>query len=254
MKLSDEVLVVIPARYQSTRLPGKPLIPIAGTPMIIRTAQQCARAIDRDRIVVATDDHRIVAVCDDYGFRAELTRDDHLTGTDRVAEIASRIPARTYVNVQGDEPIFNPEDIRTIIAAADAEPNKTFIGSAPITESQWRDTKYIKLLVGAHNQLIYIGRAMVPGSHDGTFHGGLRQVCAYAYPAEVLAQYSSVPDRTPLERIEDCEVVRFLELGIPVTVLPMSDGSMSVDRPDDVSRVEAVLAAAESRLRPRSQS
>ncbi|GAA4059349.1 3-deoxy-manno-octulosonate cytidylyltransferase [Microbacterium laevaniformans] len=240
----DDILIVIPARFSSKRLPGKPLVPIAGVPMIIRTAKQCAAVVPRDRIVVATDDQRIVDVCLEHGFRAELTRDNHLTGTDRVAEIAARIPARTYVNVQGDEPVFEPDDIRAIIDASNANPTATFIGSCALTEAQWRDSKYIKLLVGLDQQLIYIGRAMVPGSHDGGFHGGSRQVCAYAYTSEVLAKYASVAARTPLEAIEDCEVVRFLELSIPVTVIPMSDRSMSVDRPEDVLRVEATIEAS----------
>lgn len=234
----DDVLVVIPARYSSKRLPGKPLIPISGIPMIVRTAQQCAAVVPRDRIIVATDDQRIVDACDEHGFRAELTSPDHVTGTDRVAEIATRFPASIYVNVQGDEPVFEPSDILAIIEAAMAQPSRTFIGYCPISESQWHDSKYIKLLVGLDRQLIYIGRAPVPGSHDGSFHGGYRQVCAYAYPREALETYASVDTRTPLEAIEDCEVVRFLELGIPVTAVPMTDKSMSVDRPDDVARVE----------------
>lgn len=239
----EEILLVIPARYRSTRLPGKPLVAIAGKPMIVRTAEQCAKVVPRDRIIVATDDQRIVDVCAANGFRAELTRNDHLTGTDRVAEIAARYPSRTYINVQGDEPVFEPEDIRAIIAASDEHPATTIIGSCAVTESQWRDSKYIKLLTGLDGHLIYIGRAMVPGSHDGSFNGGLRQVCAYAYPAEVLAKFASVDARTPLEMIEDCEVVRFLELNLPVRVIPMSNRSMSVDRPEDVTRVEAALNA-----------
>lgn len=245
MDFSD-VLVVIPARYSSKRLPGKPLAMIAGKPMIVRTAEQCFKVLPRDRVIVATDDQRIVDVCTEHGIRAELTRTDHLTGTDRVAEVASRFPARTYINVQGDEPVFNPEDILEIIRASSVDRSMTYIGYCEISEREWRDSKYIKLLFGREGQLIYIGRAQVPGSHDGSFHVGYRQVCAYAYGAQALEAYSSTESRTPLESIEDCEVVRFLELGLPVRVIPMSDVSMSVDRPEDVARVERYLSATEA--------
>lgn len=239
----SEILVVIPARYSSKRLPGKPLSMIAGRPMIVRTAEQCFQVVPRDRVIVATDDDRILEVCTANGIRAEITRSDHLTGTDRVAEIASRFPATTYINVQGDEPIFNPEDIRRIVAASASDPDVTHIGYCAIGEREWRDTKYIKLLFGLQKQLTYIGRAQVPGSHDGAFHVGYRQVCAYAYSADALSKYASVATRTPIEELEDCEVVRFLELGLPIHVVEMSDISMSVDRPEDILRVEERLAS-----------
>lgn len=237
----DDVLVVIPARYKSSRLPGKPLVSIAGKPMIVRTAQRCLSVVPRDRVVVATDDERIAEVCEANNIRFEMTSPEHQTGTDRVAEVATRIEAQTYVNVQGDEPVFNPADIRAIVEAARTDRTKTFIGYCALGEAQWRDSKYIKLTFGLEKNLIYIGRAMVPGSHDGAFHLAYRQVCAYAYPREVLDTYATMPGRTPLELIEDCEVVRFLELGLPIQVVPMSDESIAVDRPQDVTLVEERL-------------
>lgn len=233
-------LVIIPARYRSSRLPGKPLVDLSGKPMIIRTVERCLEVLPREQVIVATDDERIAEVCVAHNVQYEMTR-DHPTGSDRVAEVASRIPAKTYINVQGDEPVFNPEDLRIIIDAARQDRSKTFIGSCEMTEQQWQDTKYIKLLFGLNRQLIYIGRAPVPGSHDGTFRLGYRQVCVYAYPGEALQAYAAPGQRTPLEAIEDNEVMRFLELGLPVEVLPMSPDSMPVDRPDDVALVEARL-------------
>lgn len=235
----DDVLVVIPARYRSSRLPGKPLVDIAGKPMIVRTAEQVMKAVPRDRVVVATDDTRIFDVCVAHDIRVEMTADSHPTGGDRVAEVATRIPAAIYVNVQGDEPIFNPEDVLRAIAAARANPGRTHLGFCKIDEAQWRDPKILKLTFSLDRRLIYIGRSQVPGSHDGSFHVGYRGVWVYAYSQADLAAFAATRSRTPLEAIEDCEVVRFLELGIPVTVVEMSDTSLSVDRPEDIAKVEA---------------
>jgi 3-deoxy-manno-octulosonate cytidylyltransferase (CMP-KDO synthetase) len=240
----DELLV-IPARYRSSRLPGKPLIDIAGIPMIVRTAQRCLEVMPRDQVIVATDDDRIAEVCHQYDIRVEMTRDDHPTGGDRVAEIASRIPAKTYINIQGDEPVFNTEDIRTLIAAAREDRSKVLTGYCPLNEEEWLDSKYIKLLFGLNEQLIYIGRASVPGSHDGKFRTAYRHVCAYAYSRESLELFASTNGRTPLESIEDHEIMRFLELGYPVQVVRLSTDSMPVDRPDDVVKVEHYLAQGE---------
>ncbi|GAB3845842.1 3-deoxy-manno-octulosonate cytidylyltransferase [Nesterenkonia populi] len=234
-------LVIIPARYKSSRLPGKPLVDLSGKPMIIRTAERCFDVVDREHVVVATDDERIAEACREHGVRYEMTRDDHPTGGDRVAEVAARIPAKTYINVQGDEPVFNPDDLRIIIDAARADRTKTYIGYCEMNEQQWKDSKYIKLLFGLNKQLLYIGRAPVPHGHTGEFQVGYRQVCVYAYPLEVLQAFAAPGKKTPLEEIEDNEVMRFLELGLPVEVLEMSDDSMPVDRPDDVPLVTARL-------------
>lgn len=238
----DNILIVIPARFGSSRLPGKPLVDIAGKPMIVRTAETCFEVAPRDRVIVATDDERIAAVCRDHDIRVEITRSDHLTGTDRVAEIATRFPADLYVNVQGDEPVFNPRDIERVIRAHHERPDISHIGYCRMTQDQWADSKYIKLTFSLDDRLIYIGRAQVPGSHDGSFKEAYRQVCVYAYTRADLEAFSSVQRRTPLETIEDCEVVRFLELGLAVHVVEMSPDSISVDRPDDVARVESRLS------------
>lgn len=239
--IDDDILVVIPARFRSTRLPGKPLIDIAGKPMIVRTAERCLQAVPQEQLVIATDDERIADVCRAHDLRVEMTRDDHPTGSDRVAEIAQRIPARRYINVQGDEPVFNPEDIVRIVEESSTTGQEVLIGYCEMPEWQWRDSKYIKLLFGQDRQLIYIGRAQVPGSHDGEFRFAYRQVCVSSYTRDALLQFHAAGARTPIESVEDHEVMRFLELGIPVGVVEMSADSMPVDRPEDVTLVESYL-------------
>lgn len=242
MSVEFDELIVIPARYRSSRLPGKPLVDIDGIPMIVRTAQRCLQVLPREQIIVATDDERIAEVCSAAGFRVEMTRDDHLTGGDRVAEVARRIPARTIINVQGDEPVFNPDDIRTIITAARTNRDRVLTGYCPLAAHEWEDTKFPRLVFGLQKQLIYIGRAQVPGSHDGTFRFGYRHVCVYAYPPDLLEAFAAVQQRTPLEAVEDHEIMRFLEMGLPVEVVELSSESVAVDRPSDIDRAVRALA------------
>ena len=116
-------IVVIPARYDSTRLPGKPLVDIAGKPMIQRVYEQCIRAVESNRVYVATDDDRIRSVCESFGAKVVMTSSQCLTGTDRVAEVSRKIDARYYINVQGDEPIFNPADIKLLVDQLNFEVN-----------------------------------------------------------------------------------------------------------------------------------
>ena len=239
-------LIVIPARFRSTRLPGKPLVDIAGKPMIVRTAERCLRAVDREQVIVATDDERIANVVDSYGFKFEMTRDDHPTGSDRVAEIAKKHSALTYINVQGDEPAFNPDDITRVIKEMRKDRSRTLIGYCPMTQEQFADTKFIKLIFGLDNRLIYIGRAQVPHGHTGEFKLAYRQVCIYGYSRAALERFASTGGRTPLELIEDNEVMRFLELGERVDVVQLSSDSHSVDRPSDIGIVAKLLREQEA--------
>lgn len=242
--MADEMLdelVVIPARYKSSRLPGKPLVDIAGKPMLLRTVERCYEVMPREKVLVATDDERIAKLCQDHGIRYEMT-EDHPTGTDRVAEIASRIPAKTYINVQGDEPVFNPEDLRLLSETAQQDPSRTYIGYCEMAEEQWRDTKYTRLLFGLYKQLIYIGRGPMPYGHKGEFSFAYRQVCLHAYSGEALRRFSSLDGKTPIEALEDHEMMRFVELGLPVDVIEMSADSMPVDRESDIPMVEKRIA------------
>lgn len=238
--MRDE-LIIIPARYKSSRLPGKPLVDIAGKPMLVRTAERCFEVKPRESVLVATDDDRIAEVCEAHDIRYIMT-EDHPTGTDRVAEVASRIEAKTYINVQGDEPVFNPQDLVLLSETAAQDPSQTYIGYCDMTEDQWRDPKYTRLVFGLNNQLIYIGRAPVPFGHTGEFAFSYRQVCLHAYPADALAKFHEVKGKTPLEAAEDHEMLRFLELGLPVRVIPMSADSIPVDREADIPLVEQRIA------------
>ena len=235
--------IIIPARYESTRLPGKPLVDIAGTPMIIRTWQQSAKAASPENIYVATDDERVESVCKAHGVQVIMTSVDCLTGTDRVAECASVLDSDVFINVQGDEPIFNPDDIRNLIHAAEKSPDSIINGFAPITtEEEYRSPHVPKVVVSESGNLLYMSRAPIPGNKKHKFISGWRQICAYSFPRAALQAFANFQGRTQLEEMEDIEILRFLELGFSVQMIEMSDGSIPVDNPEDVAKVESLLA------------
>lgn len=241
-----EFLVVIPARYESSRLPGKPLVSLCGVPMIVRTWQRCAQAAAPCDVVVATDDARIADICASAGIEVVMTSRRCLTGTDRVAEVARQIPARTYVNVQGDEPVFNPDDLTRLLEHAALHPGDVINGYCAIeSEAQFRSTSVPKAVVRADGRLLYMSRAPIPTDKTSRFERAWRQVCAYAFPADALAAFSACERKTPLEQIEDIEILRFLELGWEVRMLEMSADSVAVDNPEDVARAEAAIRRME---------
>lgn len=245
------IAIVIPARYQSSRLPGKPLVDICGLPMIIRTYQQCIKAVSAESVHVATDDERIANVCREHGAQVLMTSPDCLTGTDRVAEAARMLSADCFINVQGDEPLFNPEDLSALIASAQRYPGDIINGFCRVSsEEQYRSGSIPKVVMRQDGRLLYMSRAPVPTNKNLAFVSGYRQVCAYAFPKDALQAFASVREKTPLERIEDIEILRFLELGWEIRMIPMSDVSIAVDNPGDLLMVERRIQETEHAHQP----
>ncbi len=237
-----EYALVIPARFASSRLPGKPLVKISGIPMVIRTFLQCAKVVPREKIIIATDDERIMNVCDAYNVQSIMTPENCLTGTDRVAWVAEKINVPTFINVQGDEPIFNPDDLSLLVGNALSHPNDLFNGYTQIeNKSDFYSNSCPKVLKDVNDRLIYMSRSPVPGNKEGEFSKAWKQVCAYAFPKKYLKIFSAYKKKTPLEEIEDIEILRFVELGINVKMLSMSNKSIPVDFLDDVKKVENAL-------------
>lgn len=238
-------VVVIPARYGSGRFPGKPLIPIAGVPMIERTFRRCALGYPENRIWVATDDQRILAHCESVGIQALLTSSDCLTGTDRVAEFARKVEADYYINVQGDEPLFNPTDIPGFIDNIGRYPGTVLNGFCSIEEeAMFYDPSMPKVVFDGNHRLLYMSRAAIPTSKALAFRRAWRQVCIYAFPREALLAFSAFGRKTPLEEIEDIEILRFIELGYRVQMVETSSQSVPVDNPGDVEKVERIILNA----------
>ncbi|KIO77539.1 3-deoxy-manno-octulosonate cytidylyltransferase [Pedobacter lusitanus] len=231
-------IVVIPARYQSTRFPGKPLTVINGKSMLQRTYEQCIKAVDKNLVYVATEDQRIVDHCRFFGMQVLLTSDNCLTGTDRIAEVADLVKADYYINVQGDEPLFNPEDIKEVISRLDTYPGEILNGYCAITsERQYRSKSVPKVVFRPDGRLLYMSRSPVPGNKGLDFVKGWRQVCIYAFPYDALKAFAATENKTVLEAEEDIEILRFLELNYEVRMLELSSESIAVDSPEDLTEV-----------------
>lgn len=233
-----KIVLIIPARYKSTRFPGKPLVDILGKTMIERVHAQCTKAFPANQIFVATEDARIIDFCESKSIQSILTSDNCLTGTDRVAETAEIIEADVYINVQGDEPVFNPQDIQVLLDKVENNPNQVYCGYCEIDDEEMffsRSTP--KVVLSIKEQLLYMSRSPIPGNKTGTFGFSHRQVCAYAFPKEALKIYKAAGAKTPLEQEEDLEILRFLEMGYPVQMVKMSSASIAVDHTEDVEKV-----------------
>lgn len=241
-------VAVIPARYASSRFPGKPLVPLLGRPMLLWVADLCAEALGGGNVLVATDDARIRDVAVAAGLRVEMTSSDALTGTDRIAEVADRLDAPILLNVQGDEPLVDPADILRIAEAKAAEPDAVINGYHPLgVDEDPADPDLPKVVVDAHERLLYMSRAAIPGTKAGRPSAEstyLKQVCIYGFSHADLQRFAATDGKGPLERAEDIEILRFLELGHPVRMVRTSTTSLAVDRPEDVAEVEATMRRA----------
>lgn len=234
----QDYLVVIPARYMSSRLPGKPLIDLMGKSMILRTYEKCVEVVPVNKVVVATDDLRIFNHCKDHNINVIMTSEHCLTGTDRVAEVSKMIDAEYYINVQGDEPLFNSYDILKVVQSLKDNRGKIINGYCAIrSESEFFCKSVPKVVFRPDGRLLYMSRNPIPGNKEGVFSTGNRQVCVYAFPKQALGNFSNQKNKTFLENQEDIEILRFLELGYEVFMIKLSEDSIAVDNPIDVEKV-----------------
>jgi 3-deoxy-manno-octulosonate cytidylyltransferase (CMP-KDO synthetase) len=234
----------IPARYGSTRLPGKPLLPIAGRPMIEHVYTRVARARGLDRVVVLTDDERIARVVEAFGGEWEMTPADCASGTDRIAWAARRWSARAVINIQGDEPLIDPEGVSRIAEHLAAVPEDTVVTLAtPATPEEMENPNAVKVVLTRDGSALYFSRAPIPYPRQPGGFAPLKHLGLYGYQREVLMRLAALAP-TPLERSESLEQLRALENGIPIRVLVVDRGSFGVDTAEDLERVESILQAS----------
>ena len=209
--------------------------------MIQRTFERTAEVVPRENIYIATDHDDIKKHCEDKGMNVVMTSVKCLTGTDRVAEVAKHIEADIYINVQGDEPLIKPEDIKSIVDAALNNPSEVINGYAPIQESDYEKRTIPKVVVDQAGKLIYMSRAPIPGTKSGEFKKAWKQVCIYSFPQKALMDFAEINSKSTLEEIEDIEILRFLEKGFDVRMIEVIGDSIAVDTPEDAEQVRKVL-------------
>ena len=241
--LQPKVAVVIPARFKSSRFPGKPLAKIKGKEMIIWVAEIAEKALGKENVYIATENEEIVDVVKGYGYKVVLTSDKCPTGTDRVAEAALEIDADIIINIQGDEPMLDPNDVRKVLEYKLQYPDHIINCMAYLSSHEEVESKKIpKVVTSLDDELLYISRNAIPGTKTGNGPTPKKQVCIYAFSRQHLEQFTSVERKTPLEAQEDIEIIRFLELGSKVKMLLLGSNSHAVDYPEDIQVVEKLLS------------
>lgn len=238
-----KIIGVIPARYQSSRFPGKPLAEIAGKPMIWWVYKQASKVSAFSALTVATDSQEIYDACKSLNIPVEMTKDTHPTGTDRLGEIAEKTDADFYINIQGDEPLIEPEVIQGILEYKLAHPEVQVINTmAALKEDQdVNDLSIVKAAAAKNDDLLYLSRSPIPRSKKGEEVDFKRHLGLYGLSREALLFYAHA-DRGYLESIEDVEMLRFLENGYRIKILEVKSESIGVDNPEDIAKVEKKLS------------
>lgn len=234
-------VVVIPARMGSTRFPGKPLCDLLGKPMVRWVWERAQEAAVADRVVVATPDQEIVDACASFGAEALLTSHDHVTGTDRIAEVASRLEAEVYVNVQGDEPLMRPTDIAACARPLLADPSVQ-LGSVYCicAESEYPDPAVVKVVTDDSGDALYFSRHPIPFERNPRVIPVKKHLGLYAYRREPLLRFSGWP-MGKLEAAESLEQLRFMEHGYRFRMSEGLGSELAVDTPEQAERVREVL-------------
>ncbi len=244
-----KIIAVIPARYGSSRFPGKVLAEIWGKPLIYYTYRQATKATLVDEVLVATDNERVFCAVEEFGGKVVMTSPYHNTGTDRVAEVASRIEAHIIVNVQGDEPGIHPESIDAAISPLleDKDIDVTNL-MAPIRNPEdLVDAMVVKVAKDVNDFFLFLTRSPIPYPKSSHGYHAFRQLGVYAFRRKFLLKYAQMP-QTPLEMVEGIEFMRILENGYRVKGVLTELESFDVDTPEDLEEARRRLAPEEGRM------
>lgn len=234
---------VIPARYKSSRFPGKPLADICGKPMIWWVYNQALKCKELDEVYVATDDERIETACKENKINVIMTSDCHKTGTDRIGEVARRIPADLYVNIQGDEPMIEPDTISKAICPffENDELQITNLMTEIKDPVDVVNFTVPKVITNKDNIGVYLTRSTAPYPKGMIDYNYYKQVCVYGFKPEALEFYCKSP-RGKIESIEDIEILRFIEAGYRVQYVEVDSETVAVDTQNDLEKVRRIVS------------
>ncbi len=248
--MTDDFVLIIPARLESTRLPKKLLIKIEGLSIIQRTYNCALKALkDKNKIVIATDSELIKNHCEEFGAKVIKTSKDCLTGTDRVAEVSERIHAKQYINLQGDEPIFPTEDLKLFINEAIKKPEEIHTAITEIkSDLDYRNLSIPKMVFSKSKRLLYSSRAQIPSNKKGDFKVSFKHICVYAFNKNHLKEFKNFGRKAFFENLEDLEINRFLELDFIVNCVELNQGGKAVDTKHDLEIVRKIIIKNQSPL------
>lgn len=241
--MEREFVVVIPARIGSGRLARKPLAQIADKQMILHTYDRAIEATNNENVFIATDSEEVMQVCQSVGANTVMTSRNCATGTDRIAELSTKIKAKIYINLQGDEPLMEGSNITKMISAGMSNPDSIVNGWAKIeTKREYFSRTIPKVVLKNDNSLMYMSRSPIPGNKKNEFKTAKKQICVYSFPYAALKFMSENSSKSPVEAIEDIEILRFLEMGWDIKMIELSGSSIAVDTPSDLERVRKRMA------------
>jgi 3-deoxy-manno-octulosonate cytidylyltransferase (CMP-KDO synthetase) len=235
-----KVVAVIPARLASTRLSRKMLREIAGVPLLARVYEGVRRASSLAEVIVATDSDEIRSFCERQRFNVQMTSTAHRSGTERVHEIATVVPADVYLNVQGDEPLTRPEHIENLIALMRNSDAEVGTLKTPAADVDLNNPSAVKVVTDSTGRALYFSRATIPHDRDGVRPQYFKHLGFYAYRKPALDKFVAWPESS-LERSERLEQLRFLENGVPIYVAETPFDTVGVDTEEDLRRVEEIL-------------
>lgn len=242
-----KIIGVIPARYESSRFRGKPLADICGKPMIWWVYQQCKKVTDFKAVYVATDDKKIFNKCKDLNMDVIMTSVEHRTGTDRVGEVAERVQADLYVNIQGDEPMIEPETIRAAITPFydNSELQITNLMTKIKSPIDVVNFTIPKVITNKDGIGIYLTRATAPYPKGAINYNYYKQVCVYGFKPEALrfyCDYGKKYGKAKIEAVEDIEILRFIENGYKVQYIEVDSETIAVDTEKDLEKVRNIMS------------
>lgn len=246
----QRIAIVIPARFGSTRLPGKPLADIAGKPMVQHVYERALQVSNANYVVIATDDERVAEAVRAFGGKYVMTSPDHPSGTDRLAEVMREVDADIYINLQGDEPLVRPADIESLAAGMLADAGVS-IGTLchPIDEQEAKNPNTVKVVLATNGNALYFSRSPIPYPRDKEATSYLKHVGVYAYRRDVVAQYSTLP-QPMMEHAEKLEQLRLMAAGYCIRAYIVEPTGPGVDTPECLEHVRALITGQQPTPKP----
>ena len=238
--MAKRIVGIIPARYNSSRFPGKPLIKILGKPMILWVAELSSKALGRENLFIATDDERIKNTVEAAGFKVVMTSNSLPTGTDRLAEVARNIKSDIYINIQGDEPTIDPNFITKVVEKKINNPESVICAMSKLNSSDdVFNVNIPKVIVNENTDMVYMSRLAIPGFKNEVNKPKFyyKQVCIYAFNRKQLFSFSDFGRKSKLEKCEDIELLRFLDLKTSIKMVEVEGISYAIDVKEDIDIV-----------------
>ncbi len=238
--MAKRIVGIIPARYNSSRFPGKPLIKLLGKPMVLWVAELSSKALGRENLFIATDDERIKNTVEAAGFKVVMTSNSLPTGTDRLAEVARNIKSDIYINIQGDEPTIDPNFITKVVEKKINNPESVICAMSKLNSSDdVFNVNIPKVIVNENTDMVYMSRLAIPGFKNEVNKPKFyyKQVCIYAFNRKQLLSFSDFGRKSKLEKCEDIELLRFLDLKTSIKMVEVEGISYAIDVKEDIDIV-----------------